>query len=203
MNDRIDSVISDLERTTNDFRSTFGGLSSEQLNWKPAPKSWSVAQCIDHLIVTHSQMFPILDRIAAGGARATFWEKYSPLTGFFGRFLIKGLDPANTKPMKTTSKAEPSASEIPGDIVGKYAEHQQEMIEHVRKLPRDIDPAKTIVTSPLLGFVTYSLDDWYTILTHHGRRHFNQAKRVAHTADFQNEAMLMGDQRSQHRLPRR
>jgi hypothetical protein len=58
------------------------------------------------------------------------------------------------------------------------------MIEHLRKLPPDLDPAKTIVTSPLMGLVTYSLDDCYTILAVHGPRHFNQAKRVMETDGF-------------------
>ena len=186
MNDRIDTVITDLEKTTDDFRSSFSGLSVEQFNWKPAPKKWSIAQCIDHLIVTHAQMFPILERIAAGGTPPTFWERFSPFAGFFGRFLIKGLDPANVKPMKTTSLAYPSSSAIEADIVDRYIAHQQAMIEYVRKLPREINPHTTIITSPLLGFVTYTLDDWYTILTHHGTRHFNQAKRVMETPAFPN-----------------
>jgi hypothetical protein len=37
---------------------------------------------------------------------------------------------------------------------------------------------KTIITSPLAGFVTYSLDDCLTILIVHERRHVLQAKRV-------------------------
>jgi len=184
VNDRVDTVVTDLRGLTNEVSSAFGRLSVEQLNWKPAPKSWSVAQCLDHLIVTHEQMFPILKRLSEGVVRPTFWENYSPLTGFFGRFLVKGLDPANLKPMKTTSKAYPSSSQISADIIERYAAHQQEMIDHVSKLPRDIDQEMTIITSPLLSFVTYSLADWYQILTHHGRRHFDQAKRVTEAAGF-------------------
>jgi hypothetical protein len=66
------------------------------------------------------------------------------------------MRPENEKKMKTTAKAQPSASEIGGDIIERYCEHQAQMIEHLRKLPPDLDPAKTIVTSPLAGFVTYA-----------------------------------------------
>ncbi|PYT01342.1 MAG: hypothetical protein DMF63_00375 [Acidobacteria bacterium] len=170
----MDERITDLTQVAVDARATFGGLTSEQLNWKPAEKSWSVAQCFDHLITTHSLYFPVFDRLAKRTSPSP-WEKYSPLSGFFGRFLIKNLDPKNLKKMKTTSKAQPSASEIGDDIIERFCEHQDQLVEALRRLP---DAKNTIITSPLLGVVTYSLDDTLTILSVHCRRHFDQAKRV-------------------------
>jgi uncharacterized damage-inducible protein DinB len=184
MKHRIDTVTSDLKNTATDAAAAFSNLSTEQLNWKPAEKSWSIAQCLDHLIKTHSLYFPLFARMAGGHVKPTFWEKTSPLSGYFGRFLIKGLDPENQKKMKTTGKAHPSASDIDDGIVERFCQHQQAMIEHLKKLPDDLEPKTTIVTSPLLGFVTYSLDDTFTILVHHSRRHLNQAKRVSGTKGF-------------------
>ena len=184
MKNDVSKVCSDLQKVADDARSTFGSLLAAQLNWKPAEKKWSIAQCFDHLVTTHSLYFPLFERLAAGDEKSTFWESYSPLSGFFGSYLIKSLRPENVKKIKTTAKAQPSASEIGGDIIDRYADHQGQMIEHLRKLPPDIDAAKTIVTSPLAGFVTYSLDDCYTILAVHGPRHFNQAKRVMETSGF-------------------
>src|SRR5438552_668467 len=131
----IAAVCADLKNTSEDANALFGGLSVESLNWKPAANSWSVAQCFDHLIVTHSLYFPLFEKLATGDARATFWERLSPLSGFFGRFLIRSLDPVNMKPMKTTSKAYPSSSDIGGDIIERFAEHQHKMITALRTLP--------------------------------------------------------------------
>ena len=178
--DRIDA----LRQVANDAKSAFGGLSAAQLNWKPAEKGWSVAQCFDHLITTHSLYFPEFERLSQGKLERSFWERNSPLSGFFGRFLIKGLDPNNAKPMKTTAKAFTLSSEIGGEIIGRFCEHQTKMIEHLQMLPASIDPAKLIITSPLLGFITYSLDDTFTILAAHCQRHFGQAKRVTETIGF-------------------
>lgn len=184
MQERIASITKELGQVRDDSLETFGGLTVEQLNWKSAEKSWSVAQCFDHLITTHSLYFPVFEKLASGDVKPTFWEKASPLSGFFGRFLIKNLDPANLKPMKTTSKAYPSSSTIDGDIVERFVEHQQKIIEALKQLPSSIDPGRTIITSPLMGLVTYSLDDTFTILVHHCRRHLGQAKRVTETAGF-------------------
>jgi hypothetical protein len=184
MDERINSVCMELQKTADDSTAEFGDLSAAELNWKPAENSWSVAQCFDHLITVHSQYFPMFERMAAGDLRRSFWEKASPFSGFFGRFLIKAVRPDNPKKVKTTSKAQPSTSEIDCGIIERFAEHQNQMIEHLRRLPTDIDPAKTIITSPLLGFVTYNLDDCFTVLETHCKRHFGQAKRVTETEGF-------------------
>jgi uncharacterized damage-inducible protein DinB len=182
MDERIENITTDLLQVAQDATEHFGSLPTKQLNWKPDEKSWSIAQCFDHVIKTHSLYFPLFERLANGGVRHSFWENYSPLSGFFGRFLIKSLDPKNEKKMKTTAKAQPSASEIDAGIIDRFAEHQNQIIEHLQSLPADIEPTKTIITSPLLGFVTYSLDDCYTILVVHAQRHFGQAKRVTEKA---------------------
>ena len=185
MKNDISAICNELRKTADDAKEAFGPLTAEQLNWKPAEKSWSVAQCFDHLITTHRLYFPLFERLAEGSPTMSFWENYSSLSGFFGGFLVKGSNPENQKKMKTTAKAEPSASEIGGDIIERFGEHQDQMIGHLQKLPTDIDPVKTIITSPLLGIVTYSLDDTFTILVEHCQRHFGQAKRVMEAEGFQ------------------
>jgi uncharacterized damage-inducible protein DinB len=184
MDERIGDITSELQKTADDAIATFSSLSAEQLNWKPAEKSWSVAQCFDHLITTHSLYFPVFERFEKGGVKPSFLEKYSPLSGFFGRYLIKSLSPENQSKMKTTSKAQPSSSKIDSGIVERFREHQHQMIEQLRRLPADIDPTRTMMTSPLMGFVTYTLDDCFTILVVHVQRHFGQAKRVTETEGF-------------------
>jgi len=184
MDERISRILSELRKVADDARAAFGSLSAAQLNWKPAEKSWSIAQCFDHLITTHSLYFPLFERLGKGDTASSSWEKHSPLSGFFGRFLIKSMRPENLKKMKTTSKAEPSSSEIGADIVERFAEHQDKLIAAIKKLPSDIDPTKQMVTSPLLSIVTYSLDDTFTILVVHCQRHFGQAKRVTEYEGF-------------------
>ena len=184
MDDRRVQVTNALRSIAHDAKATFGLLSPAELNWKPSPKSWSIAQCFDHLITTHALYFPMFEKLARGDAKQSFWESYSPLSGFFGKFLVKSLRPENVKPMKTTAKACPASSEIGGDIIKRYVDHQNQMIEAIERIPDDIDRSTRIVTSPLMSLVSYSLDDCYEILAVHGPRHFNQAKRVMENKAF-------------------
>ena len=63
---KIETIGLELSNVATDSKTIFGSLSAAQLNWKPAPKSWSVAQCFDHLITTHSLYFPEFERLANG-----------------------------------------------------------------------------------------------------------------------------------------
>lgn len=184
MQNRIQEVTSDLSVLATKVADQFSGYSEDQLNWKASADSWSVAQCFDHLIKTHSLYFPVFQSLTAGDINPSLWERISPLSGLFGAWLIKALDPENPKKTKTSKKVEPSASNLGGHIIKQYCEHQDQLIEHLENIPSDINPEKTIITSPLLGFVTYSLDDCYTILVSHGERHFRQAKRVTERDEF-------------------
>jgi len=184
MDDRLDKTAAELQAIAEEAAATFGGLSRDQLNWKPATHSWSIAQCFDHLITMNKLYFPVFERMRSGQVTNTFWEKHSPLSGFFGRYLIKVTSPDHPKKVKTSKKAYPSASDLGSDVIGRFGEHQHELAERIRQVSPKIDLKKTIITSPLLGFVTYSLSDTLTLLTVHERRHFEQARRVMNSEAF-------------------
>ena len=174
-------TIEQMNEITADVRSTFGMLAPEQLNWKPSETEWSVAQCLDHLIKTNSEMLPAIDAKIAG-APNTFWEKWSPLTGYFGRFLVNSL-PVDKKKFKVPSKSIAPPSSIPGDIVDRFADNQSVVIEKIVALD-GLDWERIVVTSPFMGLMTYRLSDGITILVEHEKRHVRQAKRVMEREGF-------------------
>lgn len=178
---RIVEVIDSLSRSTADVRQKFGELSAEQLNWRPEDGGWSIAQCLDHLIKTTEIYSLDIDGIAKGTRASTLLERFSPLSGFFGRFLIKAM--ANDeKKVKTSDRFVPPST-IDANIVELFAETQEGLKKTVRST-QHIDWEKTILTSSFMSVVTYSLADAYRILTEHQKRHIRQAERVMDTDGF-------------------
>ena len=78
---------------TGEYEKEIGPLYSEQLNWKPNPTSWSVGQCVDHIVTTNRLYFNIFDALLNGTKSSNFWEKVPFLPGFFGKFLINTTKP--------------------------------------------------------------------------------------------------------------
>lgn len=177
----VDSVTTQLEEISADVRASFAAFSSEQLNWKPAPESWSVAQCLDHLIKTNAGYFPELDKLAAGTRKNTFWQTISPLSGIAGAFLVKTL---KTDSQKTkTIQAMTPPSELGSDIVERFLGHQAELKEKVLAIAGS-DWNKVILTSPFVKIMTYRLSTGLQAVIEHEKRHVRQAKRVIESEGF-------------------
>ena len=182
MDERINSILSELKRTAEDASETFGVLSAEQLNWKPGEKSWSIAQCLDHLILTNEQFYPEFEKLASGTRKNTFWQNYSPLSGFFGRFLVKAVT-EDSKKAKAPSRSIVPPSDLPADIVEKFEKNIREVNEKILACA-DNDRSKVVVSSPFMAAITYKLDDAYSVLVEHTKRHIRQAKRVMQSDGF-------------------
>jgi hypothetical protein len=158
-------------------RLEFFDISIEQLNWKPSPESWSIAQCLDHLTMSHISYFPSLKDITEGHYRMNFWEKWSPFTSLCGKLLKQQLQEQPKKKRKAPKKIQPSAGEMKMEIIERYYKSLDHFLEYISNCKK-IDIDKTIITSPILRIVTYSLRDAFQFLIQHEHRHLNQAIRV-------------------------
>jgi uncharacterized damage-inducible protein DinB len=179
----LPQIYDEAEAVAGDAKILFGHLNSEQLNWKPAADSWSVAQCLDHLISANHEYHPVFDRILKGEYRKTFLHGMPFLPAFFGRVMIKAVSPESRRKFKAPGAARPSSSSIDPQIVDRFIAHQRETLAKMRLLENS-DPAEIIITSPFVSMVVYSLLDTFRLIVAHERRHLAQAQRVMETGGF-------------------
>src|SRR5262245_36737017 len=104
------------ERVRNEFPS----LSSRQLNWRPAPESWSIAQCLDLLVVSDSLYFPALKKIAEGNYQMNTWQKINPFRSLFGKMLVEQLQEKVKKKVKSPRIFIPTSSVIDAGIMDRF-----------------------------------------------------------------------------------
>jgi len=162
---------------TNDFVSRFGKLSLEELNWKPNPQSWSIAQNIDHLIKVNETYYPAVTAIRNGNYKLPFIAKFSFITRFFGKFILKAVEPERKKRVKTFSIWRPQVDNINAEIVNKFVIHQQELKKFFNDC-RDLIEKETVIASPANRNILYKLSAAFDIIIAHEKRHFNQANEV-------------------------
>jgi hypothetical protein len=180
-NGELNGLVEELKAVTDDAQETFGALSATQLNWKPSAEQWSVAQVFEHLIKSNRGFYPALEQTASGARRGNLWERVSPLSGFFGRMVLRAIVSPRKFPAPRALK--PSASDIEADIIARFAGQQDELADKLRAT-EGADLRKTVVTSPISAFVTYSMLDACRIVVAHERRHFAQAQRVTESEGF-------------------
>lgn len=179
----LPEVLDGLRNVVVEARREFGGLSAAQLNWKPGAEQWSVAQVFEHLVKTNESYFPMLDEIVRGERKTSALERYSPLTGFWGKFLVKALQPESVRKLKTSQKFQPSASDIDERVIERFAESQDKLVKMVEATAK-LDLKSVVVTSPFNSLVTYNLLDAYRGIVAHARRHAAQARRVTQEQGF-------------------
>ncbi len=182
MDERIRSIQTQMTEAATDAAAEFGGLTVEQLNWKLSEKGWSVAQCLDHIIKTNHEFDAEFAKLASGTRKNSFWENISPLSGWGGRLLVNAVS-EDSKKAKAPSKRIVPPSDLSGDIVQRFVEHIRDVNKQVEACA-GADREKTIVTSPFLFIFTYKLDDAFTVLVEHTKRHIRQAKRVMEAEGF-------------------
>ncbi len=169
-------TIDELKGIAAEVKAGFGNLSLEQLNWKANVDSWSIGQCLEHLILTNNQMLNEISKCVDGTHKNSIWESWSPFTSFLGGFLIKSMK-SDRKKFKAPSKLIVPPSEISAKITEEFDENQRLVIAELIKL-ENADTEKIVLTSPFMSLMTYKLKDAITILIEHEKRHIRQAARV-------------------------
>ncbi len=183
MQEQIERTLITLDAVTTEAHKLFGNLTVLQLNWKPAPEKWSIAQCLDHLIVSNNTYYPQFNAIITRKYRNSLYQNIGFISRWFGNYLIRKTGPVVGKPMKNPPAFAPAQSNLPATIVADFNKQQLQLSAVIAKLD-DADLNKTIVSSPAQGLITYSLHDLLIILAGHEQRHLQQAKNVLQHPQF-------------------
>jgi len=173
----------ELDAIASEAQSLFGRLDERQLNWRPDAARWSVAQCFDHLLNTNREMFQAIDAAMDFTRPRTMWQRLPVLPGVFGRMMITSQMPESKRKFTAPRKATPASSAIDPRIIERFVAHQSEAAARIAALDgRDV--IGTIMASPFVAFITYSVADGCRLIVTHERRHFEQARRVTLEPEF-------------------
>ncbi len=179
----VGGLVAELQALAADAAELFGGLSPAQLNWKPSPAQWSVGQCFDHLIRTNECFFTDMRKVAAGEYRAGLWARVSPFSGLVAGYILGALDPSKGRRIKAPRVFRPAESDVGADVIERFGRNLSEAADLMRATG-GADLRRTVLTSPASALATYSLLDAYRIVVAHGRRHFEQARKVTEAEGF-------------------
>jgi hypothetical protein len=183
----IATVLAEASLVAAEVRRAFGALAAEQLNWKPDAREWSIAQCLDHLILSNRPYVPIFEDLLAGRRRGRLRERVPVLPRLFGSLLLNTLRPDSGRKVQARRPFLPSASALPPAIVATFVE-EHERLQRLMEASRGLDIADIVITSPVLGLITYSLLDACRIIVAHEQNHFVQATRVGEASGFPSRA---------------
>ena len=175
-------VTSALDDVAQDAHATFGRLNTRQLNWRPDTARWSVAQCFQHLVTANGLMLNAA-RDALENPSRSVWQRMPLLPSAFGWVMIRSQAPGSTRKFTAPTTAQPTTSDLAGDIIPRFVDQHRGAVEWLQSLD-ERRARHTIMVSPFVRAVTYSVLDGFRLLFAHDRRHFEQARRVMQSNEF-------------------
>ena len=175
--DFIPQTIQEIESASAKVSIEFSGVSAVDMDTKPDANSWSINECLDHIMQSNKSYFDTLDAIVAGEYRPNIWTKLPLLPSFWGKMIYGACSPDTQKKTKTFKVWLPVRSDYGRNLTQEFLVANQTFTGKLRGIKeKDLDTV--IISSPAGAFITYSLRMGIKILTVHEVRHFNQAKRV-------------------------
>lgn len=173
----ISLLTEQIDRITAEFSDSFGALSPEQMNWKPSPVVWSVAQNIEHLILINESYYPMISAAFRKNYKPPFHARFDFLVKFMEKSVLASVQPNRKKKIKTFKLWEPQAGIVEGDILHRFIKHQTSL-KQVLKNSKSLLEKGVIISSPANRNLVYRLEVVFQILLTHEKRHLNQAREI-------------------------
>ena len=170
----IEQKIEEIVQLNEKTGPAFSTLNADTMDLKPDANTWSINECLDHIMQSNRQYYDIFDAIAQGTYKGGRGRHYLIVPLLLGKTVLKAVSPDNKRKLKTVPIFYPRQSSYGKNITADFLDENKILIEKLKKFSDD-DLDRVIVISPAARFVTYSLRDCMTLLVDHEKRHFNQA----------------------------
>lgn len=166
---------SHLEQTHERLVSTVAGLSDAQLNFKPSPESWSIAECVEHLTISENMFNGMLQGALSAPANAALRDSVS-----MPDEKLLGMISSRAQKVKTSEPFEPS---------GKFGTHAETVEVFTTTRTAHIDYVKTTQDDlrnhyGKLPFATVDGLQIMLFMSGHTERHVQQMEEVMRHDDF-------------------
>lgn len=166
-----DFAMSHLHATRKLFLDAAAGLSPEQWNFKAGPDRWSLAECAEHIAVSETYIFALVEKLAAAPASkpediAKTKDKDAAAVKMVTDRSSKFQAPEPIKPKKLSSN--------PSEYVEKFRVARDAHIAYIEK--SDDSLRDKVTPHPAMG----PLDayQWVLLISAHSERHVLQMLEV-------------------------
>jgi hypothetical protein len=152
-------------------------LDPEQFNWRPDERSWSIAQCLDHLNATNrtyiDPMRSALERARpAGKAR-----RGAIRPSYLGRWFVTNLEPPPRLRVIAPRKVVPAARKDRDEVMRERQRIQSEVKDVLREASgQDLNGIRFV--NPFFSLLYFGVGTGFQVIGAHERRHLWQAERV-------------------------
>lgn len=151
------------------------GLTDAQVEWRPKPNAWSIAESLDHLIVTgrHS-LFHIAEAVDTGRARGQISSEPFQY-GLLERWLVWLMEPPPRIGFPAPRAYRPRPGRSGARVIAEFFQLQLDFRQALRSAD-GLDLAAIKVSNPVSRWIRFSLGQEFAFTLSHERRHLWQVR---------------------------
>lgn len=165
------------------YSALFDRYSREQLLWRPANSSWSIAECVEHVALSISgYLKPIRAAIAKGAPPAADQNYPFVAGGWFSNAFLKRIGPEVTSKFKAPGKLRPLS--VDPEHVFANLRHQHEEVQRLLTETAHLDLNRIRFRNPFIPVLRFTVATGFLVMAAHGRRHLLQAEQVTKADGF-------------------
>lgn len=172
------SAIESLNKSKDDLLASVKGLSADQLNFKSSPEAWSVAACVEHIAISETSLFALIENTLKEPANAA---KRSEVK-WKDEQLFAAITDRSHK-VKTFEALEPT---------GKFGTYDATLQEFLNKRKSNIDYLKKtkedlrnhFFTFPVEALGTVDAYQLFYFISGHTKRHTLQIEEIRNNPAF-------------------
>jgi uncharacterized damage-inducible protein DinB len=165
-----------LKETENGVEAAVSGLTEAQLNFKPAPDKWSVADCVKHIAASEKMLREMLD---GGLKQPANPEKRSEVKATDEQ-IVKKMEDRSTK-VKTVDplKPENTGFKTAEEALASFRENRESLIKFINETQDDM-------RNHVLALPMGTMDSYQVVLfiAAHSNRHLQQINEVKADPNF-------------------
>lgn len=180
--DEIRRILDDLEANERRAEALVTGLDTGSLNWRPDERSWSTAQCLDHLNVANrvylEAMRPPIDE-----ARRQGRKRRGPVRpGWFERWFVADLEPPPKRKLPAPKKIVPAFSGEKEALLAEFRRLHGELASTLQEAA-DLDLGVRF-PNPFIPLFRFRVWTGFLVIPAHERRHLWQAEQLRKKPGF-------------------
>jgi DinB family protein len=175
-----EAALTSLQATHDAFLKSIAGLSEKQWRFKPAPDRWSVAEVAEHIAVSESSLFALVQKQIMTSPAAP--EKRAAVAGKDEAVLQRVPDRSHKAQapefLKPTNRWATQA-----ELTKAFEDSRKATMDYVRTTNDDL--RDHFFDHPLLG--TMDAYQWILLISAHSERHTKQIEEVKADPNFPKE----------------
>ncbi|HTM51489.1 MAG TPA: DinB family protein [Bryobacteraceae bacterium] len=171
-----------IESVESDAGGLTGGLSGQQLEWRPPSGKWSMAQNIGHLNAAGWLIVPRIEASLRGAREKGLLGRGPFRHGALGNFVVGLTEPPPRTKFRAPKTMIPP-SEPPEQTLAEFFRLQERVRELIREA-NGVDLARAKVGSPIVEWFKLTLGQTFALIAGHERRHLWQARQVRDDPQF-------------------